>query len=335
MEAKTKKKQSFIGFFIAIAISISLLIYIFLDLDLKKLVKEISNIDYFYLIPLVLVFILVLLLRAYRWRYLFLENERPSLLDSFDAIILGFFATFILPFRAGEIIRPIALNRFTKTRFSVAFASVVTERVFDVLSLFIFLGFCLGKMENVPDLVFYGSSALGLISLAIIIVIIISYLKPKLVLNIARFFIDLFLKKYFPKLAESLFNLVSGVIDGFRTIGSLKSLFIVFTSSIGVWFLMGIFYLVGILVMGENANFWASMMVNVMIALAVAAPSAPGFIGTFQFGCLIALSNIFDYSEEFSVAYSLVMHAFQALFIVLLGVFICFRRGVNISNLKN
>jgi hypothetical protein len=97
---------------------------------------------------------------------------------------------------------------------------------------------------------------------------------------------------------------------------------------------MGIFYLIGLPVMGAPAAFWPGMMVNVIVALAVAAPSAPGFVGTFQFGCLIALSTLYDYPKEFSVAYSVVIHVVQAVIIIAVGSTVLFRRGLKLSEVR-
>ena len=51
----------------------------------------------------------------------------------------------------------------------------------------------------------------------------------------------------------------------------------------------------------------ASIVVTAIMAIAVSAPSAPGFIGAFQFGCVLALS-IFGVSESDAIAYSIVLH---------------------------
>ena len=52
-------------------------------------------------------------------------------------------------------------------------------------------------------------------------------------------------------------------------------------------------YQVALWMFGEFPSFWVGTMINVMLALAVAAPSAPGFIGTYQFGCVVALTYIY------------------------------------------
>jgi uncharacterized membrane protein YbhN (UPF0104 family) len=63
--------------------------------------------------------------------------------------------------------------------------------------------------------------------------------------------------------------------------------------------------------LGVDLSLFAGLLISVTIAFAVAAPSSPGFIGTFQFGCALTLTNILNLSQEFSLAYGLVVHAIQ------------------------
>lgn len=71
-----------------------------------------------------------------------------------------------------------------------------------------------------------------------------------------------------------------------------------------------------------------------MVAFAVAVPSAPGFLGTFQFGCIIALSVLYPYSKEFAVAYSVVSLGVQYVVLNLAGLYVLKKRGLNFSELR-
>jgi hypothetical protein len=75
------------------------------------------------------------------------------------------------------------------------------------------------------------------------------------------------------------------------------------------------------------------MLLNLMIALAVAAPSAPGFIGTFQAGCLVALTVISGYSREFAMAYSVVTHVLQMTLVLGAGFVVLHLRGLRLAQL--
>ena len=76
-----------------------------------------------------------------------------------------------------------------------------------------------------------------------------------------------------------------------------------------------------------------ALTVTVMVGLALAAPSGPGFVGTFQAGCVVALSGVFGVSKEISVAYSIFAHAVQAIVGILVGLYSLYRQGLSFSGM--
>jgi hypothetical protein len=76
-----------------------------------------------------------------------------------------------------------------------------------------------------------------------------------------------------------------------------------------------------------------AVAIGVIIALAVAAPSAPGFIGVYQTACLAAFA-LFAYSEETAIAYSLVSHAHQYVAFVAYGIWVMFKYNLSFRELR-
>ena len=78
--------------------------------------------------------------RALRWRSL-LSGGRTASLDSlYSATMIGFMANNVLPFRLGEFVRAWALARREKCSTTMVLATVVVERVVDMLDLLAILG---------------------------------------------------------------------------------------------------------------------------------------------------------------------------------------------------
>ena len=88
----------------------------------------------------------------------------------FDSFSIGMLGTFILPFRVGELIRAWTLNRSQGIPFAVGFASIVAERVFDIIALLFLFGICLLRIENAPPEVTSGAVVLGIIATTILVV---------------------------------------------------------------------------------------------------------------------------------------------------------------------
>ena len=72
-------------------------------------------------------------IRAWRWGLL-LGGQRATFLHRNASIAIGFAASTLLPARAGEIVRPVALSRMAALPFTPCLLSVALERLIDLLS---------------------------------------------------------------------------------------------------------------------------------------------------------------------------------------------------------
>jgi uncharacterized protein (TIRG00374 family) len=248
---------------------------------------------------------------------------------------VGFTANFILPLRIGEVIRPWVLSRWTpkRVRFSTGLASIVTERAFDALTLMAMLGLTFAKLDAVPPLVSMGAQVMAVLAGSILVVLVTVYLGSDRIISIGERVILFILEKRQPKLAHWMVSMIEDFLSGLRGISKLRDLSWTILWSVVLWGLLASLYQVGLWSFGVDASPWVGVTVCVMIALAVAAPGAPGFVGTFQLGCVVALS-MFGYPEEFSMAYSIVLHSIQAVTVVMAGFIILHRRGLHLSDIK-
>ncbi len=333
MPAPTKNNGRRIAVLFSGLLSLVILLVLGMRLDWSVLLSEFGRLHWAFLPLLVLITLGTFWVRALRWRHLLPDGSAVSRIRLFEATLVGFTATFILPLRVGEVVRPWGLSRWQPVRFSAGLASVVIERAFDALTLLVLLGLALAKLESVPPLVAAGAKVVAVLAVAILLVMIAAYLGASRMIRLGEWMILAILGKRCPKLARRLVAMVEDFLAGLRGISSLKDLmWSVFWSAV-LWALLVLLYQVGLWSFGVEATSWVGVTVCVMIALAVAAPGAPGFVGTFQLGCVVALA-LFGYPEEFGVAYSIVLHALQAVTVVVCGFFILHRRGLHISDIS-
>ena len=331
-----KNQGRTIAIFTSGLLSLAILVGLGLRLDWVVLVNEFGRINWLYLPLLVLLTLGTFWVRALRWRHLLpkgSDGSEVSRICLFEATLVGFTATFILPLRVGEIIRPWVLSRWQPVKFSTGLASIVTERVFDALTLMVILGVTFAKLESLPPIISVGARVIAILAISILAVLVAAYLGSNKMTQWAERMILWTLEKRHPKLANRLVMMIEDFLSGLRGISSLRDLAWVILWSATLWALLILLYQVGLWSFGLNASLWIGVTLCVMMALAVAAPGAPGFVGTFQLGCVIALS-IFGYPEEFSVAYSIILHALQAITVVVAGFWILHRRGLHMVDLK-
>ncbi len=91
--------------------------------------------NYFWVVLGLLTAILSHMSRAYRWLFL-LEplGYKPSFLNSFYAVMAGYIINFTVP-RSGEIARAGLLTSYEDVPFEKGFATIVIERIIDVIML--------------------------------------------------------------------------------------------------------------------------------------------------------------------------------------------------------
>jgi len=125
-----------------------------------------------------------------------------------------------------------------------------------------------------------------------------------------------------------------GFIDGLQSLGGGSDLVRIGLYSLYLWVVIASIFAVGFVACGLPVPLASGSLVLVtVVAGAVSAPSAPGFIGTFQAGCVLALS-LFGVSRAEAIPYAFVVWAVQWLTQVVLGVVFLVRENVSFRDIQ-
>jgi len=333
-KGKGANTRKFVTLIFGVALSIGILWYLSASLNWSEVIVLLKKVDLFYVLIWCLIFVLAVLLRSYRWGLLFPSKEKLPFLALYDALNIGNLASMILPLRAGEFLRPLFFSRWTSVPFGKAFASVVIERVFDVCGMFLVFFLFVYGYSDIPPLVSLGAQALGSIALIIALGMLLAYWRPNFVEKLVDFGINLIGKVLPSKFTLAISQLARDFISGLKGIENSFQLFsICFITSI-VWLLYALSFQVAVIALGESGTITIGAVSCVFVGLFIAAPSAPGFFGTFHAGCVAALTGVFAYPEEFSFAFAILAHSLQVISTILIGLLSLFFRGLNFSSLS-
>lgn len=328
MDAPDKRKP--LWQWIGVLVVTGLLVLLLRNVDWQAVSASFAKMDLRFLPLLILLVGLNFLIRSWRWRYLVTGGRSMSMRSLLEATTVGFMSTFLLPFRAGELTRPWILTRWEPIRFGPAAASIVTERVVDALVVIGFLAATAAWIEDAPEWLGTGAMLLGGVAAVGLVMMVLAYFFSRSFSKLARKMIAIFLfPKFLAKLRAALYQLVDGFLEGLKAIASGRQLAIVMVASVVLWLEMALFYQVGLWTMGIQLGPLAGLMVTVLVALAVAVPGPPGFLGTFQIGCLAAL-GLFGVSREAGLSYAVVTHVVQAGCIIPAGLWILQVRGIKL-----
>ena len=254
------------------------------------------------------------LLRTIRWRYLFPVATRPDLGPTFRATIVGYFFNIVLPARAGEAARVLALYQETGTSKAESAATVGVERAYDVLSLLVLLFVTLPWLPHITWLRSAEQLAVALVVALVVIGVTLAVfgLRPlHFVLRpLARLpFISQALLEGF---GESLGRGLTGLRDlRLVALACLLSALNLLALALSVWFVMEGF--------GLRLPLVAAMLVVVATNLVQILPSSPAALGVFEAATLVAL-RVYDVSDADALSYAIVLHAVHVLPFIALGI---------------
>jgi hypothetical protein len=271
--------------------------------------------------------------RAVRWRAL-LPQERAFSLDSlYSATMIGFMANNLLPLRLGEFIRAWALGRregLSKTR---VFATVVVERVVDMLTLIGILGIGLlvhplTEETEAGRLIRLGARVLVLTSVGLTAVIVLLEHQPRLMTAVVHQ-----LTRPLPAtVRDRARSMIAQFLEGLSLFRSVPRLLWVFLLS---------FTMFGIVVLGLHSSLWAlridvpwygGLMMLVITAIGIMVPAAPGYIGTMNLACVAGLA-LFGVGKDAAVPFSWLYWAGQWVPVTVVGIYYLRREGLSLRSL--
>lgn len=218
--------------------------------------------------------------------------------------LASFAANNVLPFRAGDVMRSFAFNQKLGTTAGVMIATLFVERLLDLLTVLIFLG---------AALAFFGveSSRFARVGSAVLIgggmMILIILLFPRLFSPVARV-----LGRTVARIAPTFGHKLLGEIDKcFMMLEHLaqgSTMIRLACWSLAVWLAEGCVFWFSALALPAIAAPLAGWLALPISTLATLIPSTPGYVGTFDFFTVRAMTELGNDTEA-ATAYALLIHA--------------------------
>lgn len=290
--------------------------------------------DYILIAPALVLVLVHYCLRSLRWKFLLPESDALRFRSMFDGIMVGNFASYFLPLRAGEFIRPFILARSGSHSFSSAFASVVIERFFDLSAVLLSFGVVLLLVPGIPSYVHHGAAGLSVLAVLILLFIVVGIFFP----DFAKAGAEIGLKFMPSKFRQPLRKFLHEFIAGTSVLKDPRRLLAVICLTALVWLSCYLFFLIfmwitKVPVSGFLDGMLIGTTVSVVVALAVAAPSSPGFVGVYQAGCAVGFA-LFHIDSAIAVSYAILSHVFQYVLFTTYGVYFLAHSKMKFGDLR-
>jgi len=313
---------------IGILVSVLCLYLAARGIDLRGLLQALSHVNYVLLLPALGIVALGLWARAFRWRLLFYPLARLKLSRLFNVLCIGYLANNLLPFRAGDVLRSYLCAELQKLSVVRVLSTVVVERIADTLTI-LFLLLCIIPFVALPsELVRPARSVAALAILSMLILVCIAIQKER---SLALF--EGLVRRFGWLNREWLRRSVLSATDGLAALGVWRTALGVGAWSLLIWLSAALqFYLV-MAATGVHAPFVAALVVLCLTSLGMTVPSAPGYIGVFEYLTVLSLS-LFGVNKEAALGYALIAHAASYLAIAALGLAAAWAEGYSYASLR-
>lgn len=297
-----------------------------------KLWEDVSHANLWYVGLMILLMIVAHGSRAARWQML-LEplGYKPSFMNVNNAVWLGYFANNLVP-RLGEVTRCSQLYKSDNIPVEKSLGTVVTDRIFDVVTLFVLLilhfiidfdklwGFINLQMAQNSGEKTGKSNLVFFLLIGVVIIGFVLFILRKKILQIS--------------IIQIIIEKLQGLLDGLLSIRHLKNppLFIFY--SILIWVM---YYSMGYVLFFAIPKFAilppiAGLTVLVSGALAMILPS-PGGAGTVTAIVSPVLVTMYGLSKDDAGTLSTFIQSSQMLVTLVIGAVI-FLVSIFISNKK-
>jgi uncharacterized protein (TIRG00374 family) len=259
---------------------------------------------------------------ARRWQVLLRPVKAISVHRLFGVTMIGFMANNILPARMGEFVRAYALAKSETLPASLAFATIVLERVFDGFTL---LACLVAGLYFRPErwLVWSAVASFGLYT---------AVLGGLLWLRHGRG-LGFLLNRLPLALRDRAARLADSFALGLDTLGDSRALAVIGVLSLAVWGVSAASVWTLFAGFGLELPAHATILVMAIVAVAVALPSAPGYVGTFQAGTVAALS-LYGVPESAAFSFSILFHVINYVPITTIGLAYLWHMNLTLSELR-
>ncbi len=318
-----KKLQVIIG----CTISLILIYIIFRNIDFKQVGHTLISINYWILIPAILIQMSSYWVRSVRWSLMLRSIKAVKPRNLFPIICISYLANNTLPLRLGEFVRAYLIGRKEQVSKTAAFSTIILERIYDGLTLLLFLGVT-AFLFPFPDWV----KNIGLITAALFLCALFFVLSIVIFKNYTIRFINFLTRFVKPVLAEKINAILEQFVSGLDIVKNKRNLFRIALFSILIWSMEGYMFYAIAEAFNFSSTVYIGMFVLVIVNLGIMIPSSPGYVGTLEYFCTKSL-GIFNISKELAVSYSLVLRIFQYVPITLLGFYFLLREGISFSQM--
>jgi glycosyltransferase 2 family protein len=295
-----------IRFFLSIFISLLFLYLAIRNVDFGVVAQSFKNISVKYLFFGLASQFASLFCRAYLWKDILSFEKKVQYRHSFEALMIGYMGNNILPFRMGEAMSAYALGKKEGISRTLAFASIILVRLIDLFTLLLFFLALVFMMQLKEWVILSGMT----VSLFLVLAVLFLYVLASGFLQLPTRLYNALLPFIPERFTGTVERIAASFVKGIKLIRNFRQSLWLLLSSLLAWILWTSILYFGLKAFHLDLPWTASLLLSVVVNIGVMIPSSPGFIGVFQYLCIISLA-FFDVPKEIALSFSFLVHTIQ------------------------
>lgn len=322
---------------IVIGLAVGLVFLFLRNADLERVWGSVTSARTDLLIVSLLLNMSTFLIRAERWQYLLAPLGKARFSVVFRTTVIGFAASAVLPARAGEVIRPYMLAKSEGLNAAAAFATILVERILDLVGVLILLAAFLiwfdpgleARDSAVFSAIRFGGLLMAPIALGALGVMFFMaghpdrlhawLLKAEAVLP--------------ARIAALLASLAKTFAEGFSVVRSPQRLIAALAWSIVIWVVIATGIWTLSLAFHIDMPFTGAWLMLAPLVVGVAVPT-PGGVGGFHEAYRIGATAFFGADNDAAVGAAIVLHAISVVPVTVVGLLFILQDGLKLGELK-
>jgi glycosyltransferase 2 family protein len=321
---------------LGVILSVALLAWALHNVEFGLVIEHLRESNPWYFALAVVLGTLIFPVRARRWR---------TILDPivyhlpfgplWRATAIGFGINNVTP-RVGELARAYALTReVPRVSFSASFASLAVDRVFDALAILLLMVAAMFDPAFPRDRLVAGQP-IGSWLASFVVMLAAGVVVLYLIVFFPQFMIRVYealARRVAPRFEERGRAVLLSFASGLSVLRHPGRFAAVFAWALAHWLLNALAYWVAFKAVGISAPFSAALLLQGLLGIAVAVPSAPGFFGVFEYVGQQGL-GIYGVDAARATSWAIGYHILTFIPITVIGISYFVRMGLHFRDFR-
>ncbi len=308
---------------LGLLISLVFLWFAFRNLNPAAVWAQIQHVNVVWLLVGSVWYFVGVTLISLRWRFLLRSITPIALRSLIPLVAIGYMGNNVYPFRSGEILRVVLLQRNYQVPMTRAATTVIVERVFDGIVMLTFIVVSLLFVDIQAVEIKRVAMVAAPIFLTAVAVFFVLSARPDLLRRILHL-----LGNILPgRLHQVMTRLADEIIEGLQALRSPADLAGAVVSSYASWMVEASVYWIVSFAFGLNVGYPVMLLTVGVVNLAGLIPASPGQIGVFEFFVSLVMVAV-GVAQTEAHAYALVVHVVIWLPVTLAGFAFLIRQGL-------